>query len=249
MGADSKTGNLILDALDAPGRGPLLRDAELLPIDLGKTFAEPGSNIDTVMFPVSGVLALVAVTPDGHEVESATIGREGIGGVYTALGSRTAAQLLVGQIEGEMLVVGLDAFLEEVRPPGRLQYLVHGYIEALFAQTCLSVACNAIHHLHERCARWLLTTHDRVDTDSFALRQEFLAAMLGVRRPSVSIAAGALQEAGFIEYHRGQMTITDREGLEGAACSCYESIRSEYSRLVPLRPFPEQTDSDNGWKG
>jgi hypothetical protein len=98
----------------------------------------------------------------------------------------------------------------------------------------ISAACNAVHHLNERCARWLLMTHDRVEEDTFDLKQEFLAVMLGVQRPSVSIAAGTLQEAGLISYRRGGITIRDREGLEEATCPCYELIRAEYSRLVPL---------------
>ncbi|HEX5937862.1 MAG TPA: helix-turn-helix domain-containing protein [Actinomycetota bacterium] len=118
--------------------------------------------------------------------------------------------------------------------PGKLQDLINGYLEAFFAQASLSAGCNAVHNLNERCACWLLLTHDRVDSDTFDLKQEFLAVMLGVQRPSVSISAGTLQEAGLIAYRRGSITILHREGLEEATCPCYEMIRSEYSRLVPL---------------
>jgi CRP-like cAMP-binding protein len=102
-------------------------------------------------------------------------------------------------------------------------------------QISLTAACNAVHHLNQRCARWLLQTHDRVDDDTFGLTQEYLGVMLGVQRPSVSIAQRTLQEAGCITFRRGFITVVDREGLEAAACPCYELIRTEYSRLVPLQ--------------
>jgi hypothetical protein len=124
--------------------------------------------------------------------------------------------------------------IEQTSSQGRLQRLVHGYLQALFSQATLCVACNAVHHVAERCARWLLQAHDRVDGDTFNLTQEYLAAMLGTGRPAVSIAASALQEAGFIQYTRGSIAILARQGLESVACQCYEDIRSEYSRLVPL---------------
>ena len=101
-------------------------------------------------------------------------------------------------------------------------------------QVSLTAACNALHQLTQRCARWLLQSHDRVQGDTFGLTQEYLGVMLGVQRPSVSIAQRTLQAAGCISFHRGSNTVIDREGLESAACPCYELIRTEYSRLVPL---------------
>ena len=114
----------------------------------------------------------------------------------------------------------------------RFRDVMQSATEALFAQTNISVACLAIHHINERLARWLLECHDRVDADTFNMKHEFLARMLAVRRPSVSVAAGTLQAAGCITYRRGMLTVLDRETLEDASCSCYEAIRSEYSRLV-----------------
>ena len=128
---------------------------------------------------------------------------------------------LIGQIEGEMIEVPIDDFVEAMNGRGRLRALVHGYMEAVFLHSSINTACNALHHVNQRCARWLLQSHDRVDGDTFGLKQEFLAVMLGVTRPSVSVAAETLQSAGLITYKRGTLTILDRFALEEAACPCY----------------------------
>ena len=230
------TRNLLLDALLGEERDRLLEDATTHPIELGHVYLDPGDPITRVMFPISGTLSIIAEPDERHRVEAATVGREGVANVHSALGSRVAGQQLIGQVAGEAISVEVELFAKEMSEPGRLEVLVHGYIEALFAQASLSAACNAAHHLDQRCARWLLQTHDRADADSFFLKQEFLAMMLGVQRPSVTVAAKTLQAAELITYRRGSITILDREGLEEAACGCYEQVRSEYSRLVPLKP-------------
>ena len=117
------------------------------------------------------------------------------------------------------------------RTPG-LQKLLLRYTMALLNQIAQSTSCNRVHEVQERCARWLLQTHDRVDSDSFLLTQEFLAQMLGVHRPTVTIAAAMLQKAGLIQYSRGRITVVDRKGLEAASCSCYRTIQDEYDRLL-----------------
>jgi hypothetical protein len=133
-----------------------------------------------------------------------------------------------------MITVGIERFVKQANE-GEFQSLIYGYLEALVVQISLSAACNAVHHLNQRCARWLLQTHDRVDSDTFELTQEYLGIMLGVQRPSVFIAQRTLQAAGCISFRRASITVTDREALETATCPCYEMIRAEYSRLVPLR--------------
>jgi CRP-like cAMP-binding protein len=191
--------------------------------------------VEFVVFPTAGTVSMIAQPGDGERVEAATIGREGVANVHSALGSRVAGQELVCQIEAEIITVDVESFAKHVHSPGYIQVVVMGYVEALVVQISLSAACNALHHLNERCARWLLQCHDRVHGDTFGLTQEYLGVMLGVERPSVSIAARTLRAAGCITFRRGSITVTDREGLEASACACYEMIRSEYSRLVPLR--------------
>jgi CRP-like cAMP-binding protein len=221
--------------LETEQRDRLLTEAKTRPVDIGDILAEPGDPVSSVFFPTSGTSSIIVMLDDAPQVEGSTIGREGIVEAFAALGSgRHGHHRIVCQVEGSFIEVPVEDFVEQTSMPGRLQRLVHGYLQALFSQATLSVACNAVHHVPVRCARWLLQTHDRVDGEQFNLTQEYLAAMLGTHRPSVSLAAESLRDAGLIRYTRGNITILDREGLEGAACECYEAIRSEYSRLVPL---------------
>jgi CRP-like cAMP-binding protein len=232
---DGRTRNLLIDSLPSVDRAALLSEGTREPIVVRRVYLAPGDSVDRVLFPVSGSLSILAEPGlDDRRVEAATVGREGVANIHAALGSRVAGQQLIGQVAGEAIGVEVDIFTKLVTEGDRLRLLVSGYIEAVFAQTALSAACNVLHHLNQRCARWLLMTHDRVDTDSFDLTHELLAVMLGVTRPSVSVAAKTLQAAGLITYRRGTITVLDREGLEEAACLCYEQIRSEYSRLIPL---------------
>lgn len=227
------TRNLLLDALSAEERDQLLDGAAVRPIEVGDTWRRPGDTVTSVVFPTSGVLSMLADTGDST-LESATVGREGAADVFAAIASRMAPQLLISQVSGQAYEVPVDTFDKVFTSSPRVGKVIYGYIEALLVQTSMSAACIAAHDLSERCARWLLQTHDRVDSDDFDLKQEFLADMLGVRRPSVSIAAGTLQAAGLISYTRGRISVVDREGLEEAACNCYELVRLAYSRLVPL---------------
>jgi CRP-like cAMP-binding protein len=230
-----RTGNLLLDALGSAERTEVLANAQKRSITVGEVLLSPGDPVHYVAFPTNGALSMVSQPDDSVPVEAATIGLEGASSVHSALGSRTASQELVSQVEGEMITVDVDTFAMKAKD-GRFQAVVYGYLEALVVQISITAACNAVHHLNQRCARWLLQTHDRVDSDTFGLTQEYLGVMLGVQRPSVSIAQRTLQAAGCITFRRGSITVVDREALEAVACPCYEMIRSEYVRLVPLGP-------------
>jgi CRP-like cAMP-binding protein len=231
--ATARIGNLLLDAMAQDDRAALLAESRRMPIVVGKVLFRPGDRVDYVPFPLVGTLSLIAQPDDGMQVEAATIGNEGAAKLASALGSGTASQELVCQVEGEMITVPIETFTKHVEQD-RFRDLVYGYIEALVVQISLTAACNAVHQVNQRCARWLLQTHDRVDGHTFGLTQEYLGIMLGVQRPTVSIAQRTLREAGCITFSRGSITVVDREGLEAAACHCYETIRTEYSRLVPL---------------
>jgi|GraSoiStandDraft_46_1057282.scaffolds.fasta_scaffold94069_2 CRP-like cAMP-binding protein len=231
--AHQRTGNLLLDALPPELRDALLEVARQRPIEVGGTWRHAGDEIESVIFPTLGTMSIIAET-GGHEIEAATVGREGAIDVFAAVAMRVVPLKVIGQVSGEVFEVPLERFLK-IYDEEPFKRLMQGYVEALFVQSSLNAACLGVHHLNERCARWLLQTHDRVDSDTFELKQEFLAMMLGVHRPSVSLAEGTLQASGFITYRRGRITVVDREGLEEAACTCYEEIRSAYSRLVPLR--------------
>lgn len=231
--APERTGNLLLDALTSSERAALLNDASHRFNPVGEERRNAGDEITSVFFPTSGTLSLI-VEQDDERVEAATVGREGVCDVPASLGSRIASLTVLSQIEGDSIDVDVETFNKVYDEGPTFRTIITGYIEAVYSQASMSTACGLLHHLNERCARWLLQSHDRVDSDTFVLKQEFLAMMLGVHRPSVSIAAGTLQASGCITYRRGRITVIDREALEQAACSCYETIRSEYSRLVPL---------------
>lgn len=236
MHPSERTGNLLLDALPTPDLARLVDEAPARTLKVGDVVQEADTPIESVHFPINGVLSVVTTLEGGtRQIEAATIGREGVSNVHVVVGSRrSGGQRTVSQVEVAAYVVPVDRIVEEMARDGKLCALLHGYVQALWAQAAHCAACNALHDVTRRCCRWLLQTHDRVRADSFFLTQEYLAAMLGVERSTVSVAAGELQRRGLIAYSRGRIRILDREGLETATCECYERMRSEYSRLVPL---------------
>jgi CRP-like cAMP-binding protein len=193
---------------------------------------EPNKPIDQVCFVTHGVVSLVKKLDSGETIEIATVGPEGMIGTTLALGpDRTDSRAIV-QVPGEALCMKASTFKRLLKDSPKLHQILLRYAIALINQIAQSAACNRVHTVDERCARWLLMTHDRVKKDSFPLTQEFLAQMLGVHRPTVSVAASMLQKAGFIRYVRGVIEITDRKGLEKASCGCYRAISKEYDRLL-----------------
>jgi CRP-like cAMP-binding protein len=153
-------------------------------------------------------------------------------GLPVFLGAESMPQRAFGQVPGFAYRMGAGAFRAAVASDGALVPLLNRYTQAMFVQVAQTAACNRVHPVDRRCARWLLQTHDRVGEDAYMLTQEFLAQMLGVRRPSVNAAARTLQEAGLIKYVRGRIRILDREGLESASCACYGIIHREFDRLL-----------------
>lgn len=203
-------------------------------LDLKEQVHVPGGRIDSVYFPLDAVASLLNLVEDEGGVEVATIGNEGLVGLPVSWGAGYAnsRELVQVQVPGEVLRMDADVFGAEIAGQGSLSSVVQRYTQAFFAQLTQQVACNGLHSIQERCARWLLLTHDRVGSDEFPLTQEFLAQMLGARRPTVSTAAGILSQAGFIRYRRGRLTVTDREGLESASCECYAVVRDVFDRLL-----------------
>jgi CRP-like cAMP-binding protein len=211
--------------------GQLQRRAVLQKQDLG----EPGQRIDQVHFPVDAVVSILTRLDAGQSVEIATIGNEGLVGVTVVLGGSdmNPREVATVQVPGEVVSMNADAFRAELERGGALASLVERYTRAFFSQVFQQVACNGLHTLEQRCARWILLTRDRVDTDEFPMTHEFLAQMLGVRRASVTQTAGLLQNAGYVQFSRGRVRVADRTGLEGAACECYRVTREVYDRVFP----------------
>ncbi len=224
--------NRLLNALprkDQDRLRPLLKQVS---VGIRETVYEADEPIHYVYFPLVGVFSLVITMGDGGTIEVGTIGNEGFVGTPVFLGAEKSPTMAFCQVPGEALRMGADDFRGEVRRGGPLHDLMQRHTQAMMNQISQTVACNHLHSVQERMCRWLLMTHDRVEGDEFVLTQEFLAQMLGVRRPSVSVVAGLLQQAGLIRYHRGRMTILKREGLEEGACECYRVVKREYDRLL-----------------
>ena len=224
--------NRLLAALSPDEAATLL--PQLVPVQLrhAELLYRPGESITHVYFPTTALVSLMIVMEDGKEVEMAAVGREGMAGLPVALGSDSDGHVAMVQIPGDGLRLETSAFRTALATMPGLQLLLGRYALALLTQAGQAAACNGLHAIAERCARWLLEAQDRVGEDSFLLTQDFLAAMLGVRRPSVTLAAGMLQQAGLITYHRGRVTILDRERLEESACECYRAIMAETDRLI-----------------
>ena len=226
------TGNRLLDSLPRADIERLRPHLEAVSVGVKHVVYEPNGPIKHVYFPTGCVISLVTYLEDGASVEMATVGREGMVGLPIFLGADTMPSRAFGQVPGDALRITAAAFTEEIKRNGPLVRVLNRYTQALFNQVAQTTACNRVHLVEQRCARWLLQTHDRVGSDQFFLTQEFLAQMLGVRRSGVSAAAGLLQKAGLIRYARGRITILDRPGLESAACECYGVIKREFDRLL-----------------
>ena len=188
-----------------------------------------GGPLDAVYFPRSGVMSSVMIMLDGSTAEVAATGAEGMLGYSTLLGATRSVEEVFCQIP-PCVCRRLPAaeFVAEVARGGPLTAVVHSYTRSVLATSAQLIACNALHAVNERCARWLLMCRDRVGADDFPLTQEFLATMLGVRRATVTVAAGTLQGAGLITYRHGRLKILDAPGLEAASCECYAAMRGSF---------------------
>ena len=225
-------GNALLDRLSANEYERLAGELEPVTLDVRTVLFQPDELITDVYFPTSGMVSLAVIMEDGTATEVATIGKEGMVGTAVFLGSESMPVQAICQVAGEAVRMGSAALRKEAKRDGGLRDALERYTQALFAQIAQASVCNRLHPIEARMARWLVMTHDRVDVDEFALTQEFLAEMLGVRRATVTVTAGALQKAGYIQYSRGRIRIVDRAGLEAATCECYAVIKQEYDRLL-----------------
>jgi CRP-like cAMP-binding protein len=226
--------NHLLAALSDDESADLEPWLELVTLPRGFVVARPGVSIEFAYFPLSGMISIVALMSEGLGAEVATVGNEGMIGLPIFLGADSSPFHLMAQLDGEALRLPAEHLEAALGRSGRLAALLRTYSQAFFVQTAQNAACNGLHSVSQRGARWLLATHDRAEADSFFLTQEFLAFMLGVARQSVGIAVGDLQERGLIAYRRGDMHILDRAGLEAASCECYEIVRREFSRLLGI---------------
>ena len=234
-GTSATTGvgrNLLLRAIPAEEYARLLPHLEPFALEPMQLLAERGDPISHVHFPETGIVSLLSRLADGTLIENGTVGSEGMSGLPLLLGVEWSPVVITGQVPGLSRRVEAATFRELLPTLPVLDALLRRYVVYFLAQMSQSLACNSAHTVEQRCARWLLMTHDRVPGDQFVLTHEVLAQMLAVRRAGVSVAADAMRTRGLIQYSRGRITVTDRAGLEAMACECYGIVRRQRDALV-----------------
>jgi CRP-like cAMP-binding protein len=224
--------NQLLELLARKDRALLLALCEPMELDLGQVLCEPDRPLPQVYFPTGSFISLVAQIDGKPCLEVGLVGSEGMLGAQLALGIATAPLHALVQGGGPALRVASPRFRRHLSGSPALQRCLHRYLYVLMQQLATSAPCLRFHQIAPRLARWLLMSQDRAHSSSFHITHEFLAYMLGVRRAGVTVAASALHDQGLIEYHRGELKVLDRKGLESAACSCYATDRRAYARLL-----------------
>jgi CRP-like cAMP-binding protein len=217
--------NRLLAALPRKLREHLRANLERVVLTYGEVLYEPGEQIKFVYFPNNSLVSLLTLVDEHQALEVGLVGREGMVGIPLALEIAISPVRALVQGTGTAMRMKAALFLKELRQSHALQRELHGYTYTLMAQITQTAACNRFHVVEARLARWLLMTHDRMQSNPFRLTQEFLSHMLGVRRVGVTKAARTLQQYKLISYSRGNITILDRKGLEAACCSCYEMVK------------------------
>jgi CRP-like cAMP-binding protein len=228
---DTPSRNRILAALPPAELRRVSEELEPFALDLHTVLYEADTPISHVYFPTSGCVSMVNVMQEGA-VEVGTIGFEGFAGLPLLLDDDRMPTRAFVQLTGSSFRMQAAIFQKSLEQNPTFERLLNRHSLALYNQAAQSVACNRLHTLESRCARWLLMTHDRMRLEPFMLTHEFLSYMLGVHRPAVTLAAGVLQRAGLIRYTRGKVSVLDRTGLETVACACYEVTRKNYERLI-----------------
>lgn len=224
--------NQLLASLPAKSFATLERHLQLIELPHGKILAEAGSQIERVYFPHSGVISLVVELSIGDMIETAMVGRDGVLNAAAALDGKVTLNKSIVQLAGVAAALTIDQLRDFCDKNPRFRSLLIRHDQVLFAQSQQSAACNASHSVETRMCRWLLRMRDLAGSDDLQLTQEFLAQMLGVTRPSVSLVANTLQKAGLIRYRRGNIRILDLPGLKEGSCECYATVKGHYDRLL-----------------
>ncbi|HEX7313811.1 MAG TPA: Crp/Fnr family transcriptional regulator [Pyrinomonadaceae bacterium] len=223
--------NRLLALLPAAELDTLRRHAEAVALRHGDHVIVPDEPIHQVYFPLTCLLSLVTTMEDGATVESGTIGREGMSGIPVVLNAGQTTMPTFCQIPGDALRVRTEYVRDVYERNHDVRRIFNRYVHTIVVVGSQSAACNALHRVEARMCRWLLMSSDGVASDEVNLTQEYLAAMLGVRRPGVTEVAGKLRSEGLIDYTRGSIRILDRSGMEARACECYGRVKAEYERL------------------
>ncbi|GAB3252619.1 Crp/Fnr family transcriptional regulator [Chitinimonas naiadis] len=226
--------NHVLAALTAEEYERLLPHLTLVALTLGEALSESGGHMQYLYFPLDTIVSLLYVMEDGATAEIAVVGNEGVLGISLFMGGETATSRAVVQSTGHAYRIATQPLMQEFNRASTLQRLLLRYTQALIAQMSQTAVCNRHHSVDQQLCRWLLLSLDRLHTDELDMTQELISNMLGVRREGVTEAAGKLQGAGLIQYSRGHIKVLDRAGLEARSCECYQVVKTEYDRLLPV---------------
>lgn len=227
------TKNRLLAALPCEVYEKLAPNLKLVSLPGGKILHHPGETIQDLYFPIDCVLSITITMSDGNTAETGVVGNREVLGVNAFMGGKETTQTeYIVQVPGSAMKANARTLRDEFERNKELRDVLLHYTQALIAQISQTTACNRLHVLEQRLARWLLEVQDRVEKDDLMLTQEFIADMLGVRRAGVTQAAQKLQENGFIQYSRGHVHILNQQGLEAASCECFRTVKDEYDRLL-----------------
>jgi CRP-like cAMP-binding protein len=224
--------NRLLAALPREEYERILPHLAHVTFTLGQVVYESGGRMSYIYFPTGSIISLLYMMEDGASAEMGMAGKEGLVGVALFMGGGTMPNRAIVQSAGAAYRMGAQALQEEFARAGTFQRMLLRYTQALLTQMSQTAVCNRLHGIEQQLCRWLLLSHDRIDSDELVMTQELIANMLGVRREGVTAAAGRLQEHGLISYVRGRIQILDRGGLEAAVCECYKVVKDEYDRLL-----------------
>jgi CRP-like cAMP-binding protein len=231
-GASDPTKNRLLAALPGDEYERILPHLGHVSFKLGEVVYESGGRMEHIYFPTAAIVSLLYLMENGASAEMGMAGKEGLIGVALFMGGNTMPNRAVVQSAGGAVRMRAQVLREEFARGGAFQRLLLRYTQALLTQMSQTAVCNRLHAIEQQLCRWLLLSHDRLDSDELVMTQELIANMLGVRREGVTAAAGRLQEQGLISYVRGRIQILDRPGLETSVCECYKVVRDEYERLL-----------------
>jgi len=231
---------MILDRLLPQAYDRLVPDLKQVHIDLHQVVHRPGEHIEHLYFPVDCLISVTVTMSDGKTVEAGAAGSREVVGINAFMGGNETTQTeYIGQLAGKAIRISAEPLRDEFDRNNSLRALLLNYTQAFIAQISQNAACNRVHSLDERCARWLLEVRDRVCSDEFGLTQEFLSQMLGAHRTTVSLAMEEFKDQGFLDYRRGKMHLLDIPPLKARSCECYFVLQEEYNRLLGPSPAPD----------
>ncbi len=230
--------NRLLAALDAEVQDRLFPYLELVPFELGKVLYESGDALRHIYFPTDSIVSLLYVMENGASAEISLVGNEGLVGIALFMGGESTPSRAIVQSAGSSFRLSARRLRAEFDRHGALLTLMLRYTQALITQMAQTAVCNRHHTIDQQLCRWLLMSLDRLPTNKLVMTQELIANMLGVRREGVTTSARVLQKEGVIEYHRGEITVLDRNKLEEMCCECYAVVRDETDRLLPYSAHP-----------